>query len=339
MKKEVAEKLFNEKGIVYIPFYKKIWYSITKFEKYADMATEGVGRAISYFICLILLFSMIFSLVLCIRTSSVINEIEDYLNSNINNISYEDGILNIDVNNDAKEIATSVGTVIIDTYEDEEINYTGDVIVFQDDGVLYNLRGYKDKMYYDEIIDEDFSFNKSDFISFIDTIFSGPQLFAAFLLVIFGYLFFVILIDILILTVFGIFASLMAGLRIRYRAIFNMAIYSITTSTILQLIYYIINCFTQFNIKYFDFMYIAISFICLIAAIFMIKSDVLKQRLELMKVMQENGWTEDHVIGKETKKDEDKEEKKEKDEKDEKEEKDEDEKKEKGSVDGQQSNA
>lgn len=71
----------------------------------------------------------------------------------------------------------------------------------------------------------------------------------------------------------------------------------------------------------------------------MIKSDVLKQRLELMKVMQENGWTEDHVIGKETKKDEDKEEKKEKDEKDEKEEKDEDEKKEKGAVDGQQSNA
>ena len=70
---------------------------------------------------------------------------------------------------------------------------------------------------------------------------------------------------------------------IRYRALFNMAVYSITISTVLQLIYMIVKTFTGFNIKYFDLMYTAISFICLTAAIFMIKSDVIRQQIELMK--------------------------------------------------------
>ena len=65
-----------------------------------------------------------------------------------------------------------------------------------------------------------------------------------------------------------------------------MAVYSITISTTLQLIYIIVKTFTGFNVKYFDLMHTAISFICLTAAIFMIKSDVIKQQIELMKVME-----------------------------------------------------
>ena len=47
MNKKKSEKLYKEKGIVFAPFYKKVWYSISKFEKYPEMATEGVGRAFS----------------------------------------------------------------------------------------------------------------------------------------------------------------------------------------------------------------------------------------------------------------------------------------------------
>ena len=38
----------DEFKVVKIGFFKKVWLSITKFESYPEMATEGVGRAISY---------------------------------------------------------------------------------------------------------------------------------------------------------------------------------------------------------------------------------------------------------------------------------------------------
>ena len=118
--------------------------------------------------------------------------------------------------------------------------------------------------------------------------------------------------------------TLVAGIRIRYRAVFNMSVYSITLSTILQLIYIIINTFTGFNIKYFDLMYTAISFICLTAAIFMIKSDVIRQQIELMKVIEAKKQEQE-----EQKDEEKKEEKKEEDKKEEQEEKEENNKDEK----------
>ena len=98
--------------------------------------------------------------------------------------------------------------------------------------------------------------------------------------------FIAILIDILILSLFGLITSAFARIQIRYRALFNMAVYSVTISTTLQLIYIIVKTFTGFNIKYFDLMHTAISFICLTAAIFMIKSDVIRQQIELMKVIE-----------------------------------------------------
>ena len=88
------------------------------------------------------------------------------------------------------------------------------------------------------------------------------------------------------LSLFGLITTVIAKIQMRYRAVFNMSVYAITLSTILQLIYALVTLFTDFNIKYFDFMYSAISFVCLAAAIFMIKSDIIKQQIELMKVIE-----------------------------------------------------
>lgn len=43
-----------------------------------------------------------------------------------------------------------------------------------------------------------------------------------------------------------------------------------------------------FEIKNFSIMYIAVSYISLAAAIFLIKSDVIKQHMELIKIVEEN---------------------------------------------------
>ena len=61
-------------------FLKKVWYCISKFEKYPEMAALGVGKAISYFSCLILLFSIIYTLII----TFYINNIKEFDEPNLN---------------------------------------------------------------------------------------------------------------------------------------------------------------------------------------------------------------------------------------------------------------
>ena len=43
-----------------IKFFKKLWYSITKFEKYPEMAAEGIRSAIKYLIIISFIVSIFF---------------------------------------------------------------------------------------------------------------------------------------------------------------------------------------------------------------------------------------------------------------------------------------
>ena len=46
-KEEIKEKVENEK-VKRQGFFKKVWYSITKIERYPEMAAQGLGKAFSY---------------------------------------------------------------------------------------------------------------------------------------------------------------------------------------------------------------------------------------------------------------------------------------------------
>lgn len=331
MNKQEREK----NGIAYIPQYKKIWFSITKFEKYPEMATEGVGRAILYLTRLLLLFSLILSIAIFIKTNGILTNITNFIQSNIEEITYSDGNLNIKINDENKTYTTSLGTIIIDTNGETKNNYTGNVIAIENDSIIFSSNGYKNEIYYKDIFSQGFitNFDKNDVVNFINNNLKGPQIFITYFIIIFGSVFVITLIDVFMLSIFGVLTGLIANLKIRYRGIFNMAVYSITISTILQLIYYVINCFTTFEVKYFDLMYTAIAYICLTAAIFMIKSDVIKQQIELIKVIKEKQENKQNEIENEEKqeKEEEKEEKKEKEDKKEEQEK--------NTAEGQGSNA
>ena len=99
--------------------------------------------------------------------------------------------------------------------------------------------------------------------------------------------FIITIVDVLILSLFGMMTCYFSKIKVKYRAIFNMSIYAITLPLILRLIYEVLLLIFNFRIKYFDMMYTAIAYICIAAAIFMIKSDLIKQQIELIKVMEE----------------------------------------------------
>ncbi len=288
-----------EEEIVYIPKYKKVWLSITKFERYPEMATEGVGRALRYLMWLIFMFAFILSFCFMMKFVGLIRQGVNFLDKNFNEITYSEGVLKLDSVN--KSTTTDWGNIIVNTEDltEEQIKELEnkkslkDVeIIWLKECVIVKYNEATSRLYYKEILEnfEIKNFDKVKIINFANENLNGPRIYIVFLIV--GTIYFFIgyfiktLLDVLILSLFGMITTLAAGIRIRYRAVFNMSVYAITLSTVLQFIYIIVNTFTGFNIKYFDLMYTAISFICLTAAIFMIKSDVIRQQIELMKVIE-----------------------------------------------------
>ena len=89
-----------------------------------------------------------------------------------------------------------------------------------------------------------------------------------------------------IISIFGYFATWISKIKMRYAAIFNMSIYALTLSVILNTLYIAVNIFVDFDIKYFQVMYVTVASIYLIAAIFIIKSDFIKKQIELAKIVQ-----------------------------------------------------
>lgn len=208
-------------------FFKKIWYSIAKFEKYPEMAALGVKRAVLYFTELMLIFSILYTGIYVYYLS--------------NRVEFEEPNLTL-----AEKMATLLEQQ--NEEENQQIMQTTEI-----------LRQYPDEMMI-------FTLGISVFLSF----------------------YIATLMDVLTLSIFGLFTCLIAKIKMNYKAIFNMSIFAMTLSIILRMIYFMITVLTTFEIKYFDIMYIAVAYISLAAAIFLIKSDVIKQQLQLMKIIEES---------------------------------------------------
>ena len=231
-------------------FFKKVWYSMTKFENYPEMAALGVPRAFLYLAELMIIFSIGLTVIIFVY----MNTTSDEDTQELNYFEKFESTLNVSLDDTQKQ-------------EIEEIF----------------------KMYDVKTVNHVFvtAIAVSIFISY----------------------FIITLVDILMLSLFGLLTCFITKISMKYRAIFNMSTYAITISVILRLIYEGLLLLANFKIKYFDVMYTSIAYICLAAAIFMIRSDLIKQQIELMKVIEEK--KKKAFEEQEQKKEEEKEEKKE----------------------------
>ena len=195
-------------------FFRRIWYSLTKIEKYPNMAAEGLGKSLTYLTGLLLLCSIVFSIAIMFK----INNFDELL----------------------------VQSGLQETQQQEIMEYI----------------------------------NSTEKVPLYATIF-GISLMSSYL-VFFG----ATLIFIIILSIFGYFAAILAKIKMKYVAIFNMTVYSITLSLLLEVIYTITNMYTEFTSNYFTIAYIAIACIYLISSIFIIKSEFIKKQEELKKIRE-----------------------------------------------------
>ncbi len=213
-----------------LSFFKKVWYSICKFEKYPELAALGVKRALIYFTELMAIFSILFTFIFVIYASNIA-EFEEQ------DLSLTQKIVKVLLRDSNVELEEISGTENVEEVLENSSNGTIISSLFIGNFISYYL---------------------------------------------------ITLIDVFTLSIFGLLTCFIAKIKMNYKAVFNMSIYALTLSTILKVIYIGLQMLANFEIKNFNIMYIAVSYISLAAAIFLIKSDVIKQHMELMKIIEEN---------------------------------------------------
>lgn len=286
-------------------FFKKILKSIKDFDKYEDFALERPVEAFKYLIKLIALLCAIVCVAYTYKIVDNVNKLYIGVKDKIPEFSYENGELIADTEEPTiiEDYGDMIGTIIIDTQNDtskikenysESIEKYGSAIIFTKNNVnIYNSQVTGNLSYnYSDILSQYNvqSFNKQDLINNIENTNIISVSFSIYF-VMFIYLFILyfisIMMDVLILSLLAYIISRVSRIKLKYAPSFNIAVHSITLPVMLNLIYIIVNLLTGFEIKYFQIMYNTISYIYVVVAILMIKTDFINRQAELIKIAQE----------------------------------------------------
>lgn len=300
----MSEEKEEKRDVLKQSFFQKIGNSITKIEKYPDMAAEGLGKAFTYIVKIVAILAIVLCLGTVFQTYQMLQEGIRYLQNEFPEFSYKDGIL--DVSSDERltilEDDSYVGRTIIDTKVEEEqtinqyineIEKSGNGMIILKDKIIlkngavagtisYHYKELLDKMQITE-------FTKQNVIQYANS-WQVISLYVSVFITIFIYSFMMYLLTTLsnaiFLSIFGYLTTWIARIKMRFLAVFNMSIYALTLSTFLNILYIVVNLFIDFHMEYFQVMYVAVSAIYLVAAIFLLKTEFVKQQMELMKIVE-----------------------------------------------------
>ncbi len=347
-KNTIEEKKEEYKEVKGMGFFKKVKYSIFNIEKYPEMATEGIGNTLSYIAKLVMILAVVLSVWTLYQTYQMINEGTSYLENEFPDFSYSDGTLTVDSEEAIIIENEQFGKIIVDTNTDSEetinqylnqINeYGTGALVLKNRAVLKNITMIGEVSYnYQESFNSInlIEFSKQDVVNYVQNGEINSLYFSVFISL-FIYSFAMYFINTLwyaiIIGIVGYFTMWMLKMKMRFVAVFNMAVYALTLSTILNILYLIINMLFNFTIEYFSIMYITVATIYLLAAIFILKTDLMKKQEEVMKIVEAQQIVKKELEEQEKEDKKEKEERKKEDKKEEK--KDEETKKEenKGNV-------
>ena len=285
-------------------FFKTALKSIKDFDKYEQFGLEGMGRTCLYLLQMVAIITIIVVAVLIYQFSTTMQSAVIYFNDNVQEMSYTDGILTVNSNQklEVDTNSTIAQKIIVDTSDltDEQIEqYRTDlndlnsgIILLKDKILIKNemLTAITETTYTDIL--SQYNITNLDKQSVLDYIYANQsQVYISVAIVEFIYMFAIyltsILMDTLVLALLGLIVSRIAGMKIKFSACFSMGVHALTLPIILNILYIILNAFTGYTIKYFQIMYTAISYIYMVAAILIIKSDYIKRQMELDKLKSE----------------------------------------------------
>lgn len=283
-------------------FFRDVLASIKDFDFYQEFALRNLGKSIGYLLKLMILFSIIVGIAYTYQTAKGIENVVSYLKTDMPDFRYENHKIAVDtdtpiiINNDKSGVIIDAKTHFKDTIEEyiRKISlYDNGVIFLEDRMVIKNAAlSSVNTIIYEQLASkyQVENFTKQDVIDYMDGInknfFYGGLFLGIFLYLVLIYTLSV-LIDCIMLAALGYFIARIVGVNIKYRSSFGMAVHAITLPILLNIVYMVVNVFTGFEIRYFNIMYTTISFIYMVTAILIIRTNLLKQQIEIAKVRKE----------------------------------------------------
>ena len=258
---------------------------------------------------LMLVFALCVSTATTYKFSQSLNGLASYISNEIETLQFKDGILRIVPSNEKdKPIIIEneelpIGKIIIDTgdleqskideYNDQIKHYTTGIVVLKDKIITKtDMAAITTTMAYRDISEQYGigEFNKENIISIITgegSIKLCMSFFAITAIYLFIIYFSTVLIDAIFLALLAYITSIIARVRLKPAAAYNIAVYSLSLPVILNLVYIVANILTGFVIEYFQLVYTAIASIYVVATVLIIRSDVIKKQAELNRIMSE----------------------------------------------------
>lgn len=289
-----------------ISFFKRILISIKDFDKYKIFITEKLGKSIKYAFILSLILMIFITASFTIKYGALIDNTLNYIKQDLPDFTYENGNLNFNIDEprvlENGESSKNISyKVIIDTKEisQEQIDEYKEKIKLYNYGILF----LKDKVIINsslvsQTIEQNYkelgekygiveSFNKQNMVDYINSYNIASiyiQIFIFLYIYLFASYFLTMLLDAFLLAILGIITARIARVQIKFSGSYAIGLHALTLPIILNVIYIIVNTFTGFYIKYFDIMYTTVSYIYIVAAILSMKSDLIKQQIEIGKI-------------------------------------------------------
>lgn len=281
-----------------LSFFKKLKISIFNLEKYGQLITEKLNKTIKYVIILAIFCSIFISALDAWNMVKMIDKGMDYIINEMPEFEVKDGQISLEKQfyGYDEEYNFKILSINKNNLTDDELDiYEKDekVLILLNDKVVFNIYGNYNEFSYNHIkqllnIDQ---MNKQVIIDLYNenggNFGIAVSIFTTMLLIYFIANLYEILFYGFIVAVFGYLVAQIGKIKIRFSTSFTLAIYSLTLSIILNLIYIVQYNFTRFEIPYFDILYLGIAYIYIIAAILIIKTDLIKQVMELQKIQLE----------------------------------------------------
>lgn len=281
-----------------ITFFDRLKVAIFKLEEYGMFLGERPATAFKYFFILVLLVSVIMTFATTYDFSKMVNKTHSYIQNELPEFIYDEGKIKFTETVNAYDKEYKFRLIInTDDIIDENLlkDYKNEIaefgIIFLQDKAIFISDGTQLEKRYSEISDY-YQFginNKNDLENTLNSNINkliGTYFIVDFIGTYIGNIVSIFL-DICVVAIFGWFACRFCGMKFRISIVMSLAIYSLSLSIVLSCAYSVAYVFTNFYIQNFNVIYLLISYVYIIAAIFMIKYDLIRQNEELQKILEE----------------------------------------------------
>lgn len=239
-----------------ISFFKRLKMSLLELENYIDFTAEKVSKAFCFMAKMVIIFGIVIAVSTTLYIYLKYQSPSNYVQKIVPEFSYNDHNLLID----EEEKKDENKKFIAKTMEELEPVYRE----FLPDG----------------------NNTKSDLVNFVKSNEKELIIFASLTLLLetmFEMFVFWLMIA-LLTSLIGMIVLRFSRIKMKYSRLYAISIYASTLSMILTIIYTILNNCFNIYIDIFEYLSMLIAYIYITAVIYMIKSDLIKQQLELIKI-------------------------------------------------------